>query len=298
MNCNNRAFSTIMLLFIFGLIGGCSMDMDIELPEVEPRMAMYSIISPGNPIEARLTFTQPITQNMGYENKNWINDAVVRISEPGGASVVLENENSGSYLNSLIPQENRTYKFQAEHANYENISAETTIPYAVPVISIDTLTETISDGVEVEKRLLTRVKFQDPSETKNYYMVSKYTSWDENSGENLDYIWSYMEGYGILNVGGAIVFSDEMFNGQVFTVKFAGNEYYYDAVGVEQLMGEGCIYFCSIDENFYKYMLSMHKKNSGDEFEFFTEPVQIFSNVENGLGLFGSYSLKKYSIDY
>jgi hypothetical protein len=50
-----------------------------------------------------------------------------------------------------------------------------------------------------------------------------------------------------------------------------------------------------INEDYFEFLLSLEKYNETYENPF-AEPVMVFSNIENGLGLFSSYSTYTDSI--
>ncbi len=283
------------LLLFLGVAGACTEDVEIELPEVDRRMAVFSVVSPDKSVSTYLSYSQPITQSMGYGDRNWISNAIINIRSESDVQVDLDSSSPGSYTGELPVVENIKYTLEASHSAFETIIATTTIPAEVPVLAIDTATETVTSDMEVERRLLTRIKFKDPADVKNYYMLSKHFVWDENSGETMEYIDSHMTDYGVVNAMGAIVFSDDFFNGKEFTIKYSGNDY-DGGEGFDG--GDSYVYFTSIDENLYKYIVSVYNHSEGDEIEFFMEPIQVYSNVENGLGVFGSYNSKKYSVQF
>ena len=56
-------------------------------------------------------------------------------------------------------------------------------------------------------------------------------------------------------------------------------------------------YFMDTDEHYDKYMKSTIKQqiNDGDNL-LFNEPVQIYTNIENGLGIFGSAAIISFKL--
>lgn len=101
-------------------------------------------------------------------------------------------------------------------------------------------------------------------------------------------------------------FSDEIFDGKSYGLKFSTNFYnaFYKDNGNPKpnvdatpklVRNELVIQLHSVSESYYKYLKT---KSVGTEgFEMFSEPVQIFSNVKGGIGVLGSYAIKRYSIE-
>lgn len=57
------------------------------------------------------------------------------------------------------------------------------------------------------------------------------------------------------------------------------------------------IYLMDVDVNYDKYLKSTIKQDlNNSESLLFNEPVQIYSNIENGLGIFGSAAITSFKL--
>ena len=97
----------------------------------------------------------------------------------------------------------------------------------------------------------------------------------------------------------AISFTDEIFNGSQYTFDFLIEEYYFGSS--KSLSGDGYeddetwefesiyISMSRVSQEYYWY------ENSYQAYLFsydnmFSQPVQVYTNIENGLGIFAGYS--------
>jgi len=158
------------------------------------------------------------------------------------------------------------------------------------------------------------VNLSDP-DTENYYKLDvkvrrTYDSGDVQEG-NI-YFYSNDLVFGSVDEGQLIgetsqsyyhEFNDEIFNGKEyplsFYIEFYNTVYYNDVNnpknpydgGVqtnEVVKKELIVSVKSISKPYYLYMKSRNASNN--EIDFFSEPVQIYSNVKGGIGILGGYT--------
>ncbi len=99
-------------------------------------------------------------------------------------------------------------------------------------------------------------------------------------------------------------FSDELFNGKQYGLRVSFNSHsaeYFDeketdygpgypnGVEVKQPIKQELVFFLqSISKSYYLYLRT--RSASMNMIDFLSEPVQIYSNVNGGIGIFGSYA--------
>jgi len=100
---------------------------------------------------------------------------------------------------------------------------------------------------------------------------------------------------------GYTVFDDKLLNGKPYELKFELYEYWaWDMAHVDTTMGGFYIVYFelqSITKDMYYYLKSISDSNESG-MGLFTEPVQVYSNISNGLGIFGASSSSTYNIQY
>jgi hypothetical protein len=90
--------------------------------------------------------------------------------------------------------------------------------------------------------------------------------------------------------GSGALISDQYFDGQEHTVKVA-----YHTYGIKRYMKVIHVELTSLTESAYLYKSSIedYQGASGDPF---SEPVLVYDNIENGLGIFAGFSLSSDSL--
>lgn len=101
------------------------------------------------------------------------------------------------------------------------------------------------------------------------------------------------------------IFSDELIDGKTYSVKIYGNlnKAFVFPGKKETLIAGGykfpvrselVVDLQAIDKHFFQYLRTVKYNNT--DLQYFSEPVQIYSNIAGGTGLFGSYSHAYYTI--
>lgn len=249
-----------------------------------------------------------------------------------------QNEYDTTYFYQSVNAKAETgkeYKLIVKHPLYETLTSKTTIPEPVSFTLRDTsykynkgrytkevifnfITEIVepastedyyrivlyetgrkksfrynSDGNLVEsflefKKRLSDIESNDPvfrSETEdanNFLLGTSYNSYSIFSdrlinGKNYNLSFTTIDGYAVTGHSAA---------DSLFWDTFQDGEYYHFTIELYHLTKETYLYLKSID--------AQH----GIDHLSFIEPVQIYSNVENGAGIFGSYSVSKYEVTF
>jgi len=318
----------IIYFLIIGLtLSSCMEVLDIDLDEKDKLLVVNSLISSDTTI--RVNITKTISSLDGDAFIKFINDAEVKLYENDEFVETLLQDTLGYYFSTIKPDLNKKYTIVAEHKNYPKLTASCSLPDTVSIkdvdisLNIDTVNETWIDpytGNEIDTTFYqftgdgsASVYFDDPADETNYYMVTftyirpNYI-WDD---EGNIYITGYYEypihndvemasdnlEYFILNsTTSGYIFSDALFNGTEFNFKASISTWeIYDMFYDE--FHEPIIYahLYSLDKEVYKFVASYNKYKAslGNPF---AEPVNIYTNIENGLGIFGSFNKNSFTI--
>jgi hypothetical protein len=230
-----------------------------------------------------------------------------------------------------IARHGSTYKITASASGFETVSAETTIPDPIRIAGIDTSSHYLFvDGFE-NLSCNFKVNIDDPANTDNYYRVVMCLTkgrleTDSIDGEPIEYI-------SILDLGSTDfktksaalttesetanselygmpdneykVFNDKLFNGKMYKLELSKE---FKVMSIDTTTqpryhlkkGEFyhfTIYLQSITAATYYYLKSLDVQIFYNDLPFI-EPVIVYSNVENGAGVFGSYSVSKYEVTF
>ncbi|MEM7298556.1 MAG: DUF4249 domain-containing protein, partial [Bacteroidota bacterium] len=229
----------------------------------------------------------------------------------------------GVYLMDHIPQPANTYRIEIQHSGYPQTSATTIIPTVQSEFEIS-LSEPIILSYDPDYpdeptyiRYTATVNIDDAL-GKNYYEIAVFGEGNSRIGFDddgnklyrkdlfqIDYNSDdllFEEGNNPAFLGDAgEVFSDDLFNNQkfklqiTFDIQVGAQAQSFGADGREVLASweRFFIEVRSLSEEYYQYQYtsSLHKTITEDPF---AEPVQVFSNVENGLGIFSWYNIETF----
>lgn len=309
---------TTVALLLAVLAVSCEEEIEFRGERVEPKIVMYSLFDPDSIISVSLSRSYPVFDKPA--NRQQITNATVKlyrddelfttlVYEPLPQAYIFSSvENYSVYRAADIkPEPGYLYRIEAEIPGMRTVSAEAGLPTPVPVAGIDTLTLTGDYG---EKYIRTRVRFSDPAGENNYYRINVqmldgyYTGSLKDPWTDESSVWVYREEYtgavvddpllrpsgnedlfGISGNNPYYIFSDELISGREYDLTFRINapvksfsHYEFTHYKIE---------LQSISQDLYLYLrsLSLHRSSGSSPF---TEPVIVYSNVVNGLGIVGA----------
>ncbi|MFA9388491.1 MAG: DUF4249 domain-containing protein [Prolixibacteraceae bacterium] len=238
--------------------------------------------------------------------------------DENGESVVSSTDTSFSfYTTDRLAQVGKTYRMEIESATYGNLSCETTIPVPVENINLKTEFEKTENNNRSYYKVIFKLKFSDPKDEKNYYRIIlneiegaksnvvgdslNQTIYLRNSsfGSHFyteDPIFFYEKNNANSFVVGETdnnygIFTDETINGKDYELSIY-TTLNPDPAYLDTTIGEFIQYeviLQSISTEMYYYLKSIDQQEIMYQFPF-AEPIPIYSNVENGIGIMGSYS--------
>lgn len=311
---NKIIYTIIFSLLIFGY--ACEKVIEIDIEDAKIKIVANSIIEPDSIVRVNVTRSRHILDNASIIP---LNDAEVKLFENDILVGTLVYTSRGNFEIDYYPQIGNEYRIELTHPDFDDVSANTIIPQRVTINDIDTLKTFNEDGYEVYNFY---VNFTDPENQENYYYLSMYNKfmaeiWDENLitydtlyvGPDTTIVDITQGGYRYSEIierlyfdsddlifeeyhpgGNGRIFSDEIIDGNSYTLKASVNHwsFYSDSNNV-------IIELHTINKDLYRYLTSYsrHNYSSGDPF---AEPINVFTNISNGIGIFGGSSVDKDSI--
>ncbi len=295
MNTKNIFFYIAILLVASSCEDAFTTTLKVDPPPHTTQLVGHCYIdNEADIIAASVTKSFGLLEDIS-EQEDLINDATVEIYESGTLKYTLDaidpndifgNVNFGIELNEPFSRTDNEYELRISHPDYETISAKQTMPLIVPVTSVKKsgrfVNEDIDEGFGVD------IKFNDPGGVENYYEVQLIFV-DTSSSQ--DYTYPIYISSSDLNVSmgidyNTLLISDNTFDGRSYTL----------TIGTYSEYDNMFVVWRSISKEMYLYSRSVGQQNQieGDPF---AEPVSIFSNMENGLGLFGMRIEDRYPVE-
>lgn len=285
-----------MIISLLLLVTSCTKEIPFS-PTVEiSRMVLNALLIPDSAFQVQLSSTKPIT---GTSDRIPIATAVIKLYINGTYIEDLSNSGNGIYRSSINPSENKNYVLEVSEKNYPVINTDEKIPSPV---ALTAATFRYIGNVYNPEYMYDRksgeasISFIDPPKEKNYYeIVFNYS----NDHQYFTPFELYFNDPVILNEGDveyhptSFFFSDQLFNGQEYTFTTKLPYYQKDTVKGFPVF----VSFRSISYNYYKYRKTwtrhLQNQNSGlNHFNdiFRGEPIDMYSNVNNGFGIFAGFS--------
>ncbi len=304
----NRAHLPIYFLLAILAMGGYSCETDVEIPidYTEPKMVVNSVFGTDDTAKVWVTASKYILDQKPIES---IDDAQVEVRNSQGDVWILEHDNDGWYLNPLwqiMPGE--TYELTVEHPSYVPVSAWNQVPEAplFNAIGFGNWITVMEDGWDYRYREV-EVRFNDPQGSDFYLlkftMLSPRIDWDYQNNTDGDTVWEeYPVELRTMNSEGGLdaydfrssfLINDVLFDGGECVFSALMDEYYFQGNDGDQHLR---VYLHRISEAYYYYASSLENYQETGDFFFFSQPVQVYTNIENGLGIFAGYSAVNDSI--
>ena len=272
-----------------------------------PKLVINSVFESDSTFKVHVSSSRSVIDTSSFEN---IDDAVVTIKDGNGNVIeVLNHVVNGFYKGQVLPEENTTYILKVNHPNYADITASDSLPSPIIINSVDT--STILDPIN-GNRLRISMNFDDPGNNQNYYLLETYSVNEYLIVENLDTIEYELDTTKqfmvltdeVFQNGGSPwrdqgLFNDLLFNGQNKTLEieipnenWSGSEDGYDW-SYKTLTLRLYLHNITISYYYYRTSLELFQNASGNPF---AQPVQVYSNIENGFGVFAGSQISFFDL--
>jgi hypothetical protein len=270
----------LLLLFpvtIF-LLASCEEDADIELPEVEPKIVISCFITPQDSIiRAYISRSNPVFNSSTSTTGAAVPNATVMLYGNSSSVQLVYNSITEYYevSTAVFPVlAGNEYRIDVTHAaSGAHAEATTTVPLVTPSGFQCTATDTIvsSDPWNTYGESRFEYSFQDPAGQQNLYRFTVYNvMYDSVMMDTSLNQWSSWD-----------LFNDENADGTAISRNFIS---WYNEYAGSLIEYDVWLHNCNYD--YYMFHQSMNNYDGGDNP--FAEPVQIYTNVTDGLGIFAA----------
>lgn len=317
---NIRFFLPVMFLAASLSMESCEQYVtDFEIKDTPTRLVLNSILYPDSIVRVHLSESRSV--NHYNQPVEYVRDAEVMFYENGNPVGLLQHTENGNYEIDYYPVPGATYRVEVRAGDFPEISAQTVVPQPPVILQVDTVYEKKIWSYQ-DFTLTCRIHFNTGVESTNYYALSisllvnvyEYVQNPDGSG-TWEEIWAgtrmsshqiqsvskqfdfYQdEGYQLFDIDDdpyahRLYFSDKFITGNKTSLPFTIGFYYWR----QNYNDTVTVWLDAYDEALYKHLYSLAKKNYiGDDP--FSEKISVYSNVENGLGLFGSASSSGYEM--
>ena len=272
-----------------------------------PKLVINSVFESDSTFKVHVSSSRSVIDTASFKN---IDDAIVTIKD-GNENIIetLNHVENGFYKGQTFPQENQTYILEINHTNYANITASDSLPSPITINSVDT--STMVDPIN-GNRLQISMNFDDPENTQNYYLIETYSVNEYlviKNSDTTEYELDTTKQFMVLTDevfqnGGSPwreqgLFNDLLFNGQNKTLEleipndsWSGSEDGYDW-SYKTLTLRLYLHNITLSYYYYRTSLELFQNASGNPF---AQPVQVYSNIENGFGVFAGSQISFFDL--
>jgi hypothetical protein len=270
-----KLLSFFSLLIVLSYSCEIEKEINININNQNDKLNVHGFISNnGVIVEVRKTLSP-----LSIDNDDIIDSARVVLFEDNKQKCILNKKDTGVYISdNFFPTTDKEYHIVIESPGYQILTSE---PQKIPIfIAIDSANIFFSDN-----NPYFNVVFQDTKEENNFY-CNKYFSY--YGGENLD---SYSE---IFNPYSVI--EDSEFNGKKFAFINRIYSYYPEYSNKKIIVDSIQIQLYHLSPQLAKYLTSITEYEQAKEDPWYEQPFPVFSNIKNGYGIFGSYTISQITI--
>jgi len=297
----------LLLIFSALTLSNCTKEIEFDAQDIAPRIVVNSLFTNDSIWAAHISRSVGVLETTSYTT---IDDANVNIFDANANLVTtLTHQGNGLYTSptGLTPQANQSYTIEASASGYESVNASNSIPSAVPIYQLDTVTSTNSDGETILEATIT---FQDPPNISNYYMLEVYVTgtwineWEQDTIEIREPLQISCDDINVetvnrFNFGGFentylyLMLKDQNFDGENYSLTFSVINY----AELKDLDLFGEIRLVNTSEEYFNYLKSfnMYQQTINNPF---ATPVQVYSNINNGMGIFAGGTLTSWTVQF
>jgi hypothetical protein len=296
--------NTIAALAILFTMLSCEKVIPFTGDITQPKLVVNSLFENENRWSVHISQSLSVLDTGTLSN---IENATVKIKDGQNNLVeILTHDFGGHYTGFTFPELGEDYSVEVEAAGFTSIYSDNNLPSPITIVSVDTSTTVVDD----EERLEMSINFSDPVNIDNYYLVSVAAGgWFEDetwNGTNwvidstfFDFSIPILvddptfENYGSNRWDENGIFTDFSFDGQNKTIDIAINSGEYDGKLDALYYFEVRLYNITEAAYLYNKSYNLYQNASGNPF---AQPVQVYSNVTNGFGIFAGSQLNVFSI--
>lgn len=289
-----------------------SQTVEIDPPEYTPSMVFHELISDqDDTLKINLTRNYGVLEPVDDYN-NWaVKGAVVEWWQNGQKVLTLLplSADSSQVYFGLLPaplQAGQEYQIKVSHPDFEPVTATQVLPAPLEKVDNIVLKRQFSTNEFDEPISQLEFNIMDKADEKNFYefflevkSINRFIVDYLPDGTPVydTFTYNYTTPFDVTfdpnlreGLGNSLLLNDQFTNGQEY--KFKGQ--FIDYQNSDQTQ-EFYLVTRTITQEYYYWAKSyVQQSNSGDNP--LAEPVSVYNNLENGLGIFGMFSEKRFKL--
>lgn len=268
---------SIYIICILIFVNSCTKDADVKLPAVASKLVINSFLSPQDSlVKVTVTLSQPLYNNSNSGQYYNVSDATVQINDGSVTKTLLYNSVTNYYyipFSQLPIVVGNTYYLTVSTPDGKNVNASTSIPTANSTLTFSS--QVVIDPNQGDQYSITANWIDSPG-TEDYYRIAFYAKQFYPGDIDTTYYSAFSDN-----------FSDKDNDGKTFNQNFT--VYSQNSTG-----SEGELYLIHATKEYYLFHTKLaDAAGSGNPF---SEPVQMYSNINGGYGIFAGFNQYKLQV--
>ena len=276
----------IIVIVLSSICLSCETILDTDTSLEKPKLVVNSLFTQDSTWNVSLTWTRNIGDTLRFLYFQPVGEAA-RVTIYDEHHSPIENLTFGvtdyytfAFLGNTAPVFGKTYSIQVEVEGEAILKATSYLPPPVPILSV----VVDSSLYQSTKDVLMEVVFKDPRDKINYYQVKVFKRINNSIGDEVLFFApidpALKNDY---SSSRSLLLSDSHFNGGEYRLRLK-----VSGSGYQQVKSPVKIDLQSVSEEYYKYFTTKNLQINS-RLDPFAQPAEIFSNIENGLGIFAGY---------
>ncbi len=280
-------FFTLLLVVVL-LCNACEKVIEFDIPEAEPLIVVNAFVSDGD------TVTMKVSSSLSYL------ESTTELPVISNASISMSNE-SESYSFEESMNNPGTYKSNEPYTGEGGLSLSVSAQGFKEITSETEVPKSVTGNLEIlesqESEYKLRLTFEDGVGVKDYYHLlfvetveTDLLSFTNSFSSNDEVLLASRDGF----LDEENYFSnDALFTDQFFENGEASIDFNVELVNNEFSQYE--VHLIRASRDYYEYHRSFFLARNSDPI--FGQPVQVYTNISNGIGVFGGYSVTKIPLE-
>lgn len=269
----------------------CQEDIPINIDGQQPQLVVFSLNDVEESFEVRVARTRVLNDSLSPLT---VDEPNVRLFYSNGVEIPMYNDFGVWSSREVLPEAGKSYRLTVSHPYFNSVSAFASFPnpprkvesFIIPNVQTDSM------GFDYDEL---NVWVEDNPNEDNFYQIQLYYF---NNARN-EFVPFAPDNISDDNVGvirtpeGAFVFNDEMRNGQTIKLAFTFNA--LTATREPRYIVE----LSNLSNDMYRFLRTQslyNRYNVTVEYFSLYNPIQVFSNIENGVGIFAGKTVLRDTI--
>lgn len=323
----------LVISILFSVFTSCINEINFDAQQLSNNLVLNCLVSPDSLVKANFTnsrfFLEPDADFVT------VKDLEVNLYINGIFKETLKLKGSNYVSTYRTKVGERVKISALRVATGSNVTAQTLVPGMASLTSIDSsriatfntyMTHDTIDNQQNKRidtlgyvrnfKFVFDVKLLDDAEIQNYYRLSATIRQTYSDGKSSskkfvlypdDAVFDRIDGADVFDANSSRnfnIFTDSTFKGQYYTLKTSAklahllptpSKIKFPSANMAKIPVKTELIFDlqGIDSDFFNYLKTVKYNNTS--LQYFSEPVQVFNNVTNGIGLLGGLSHRYYT---